>query len=132
MSSLIVRGDSLHVPLRDARVDAIVTDPPYMIGIAKWDHPATDATNRDLSREEKINCWVRDWGKEAYRVLRPGGYIVVCSSKRTIHLIASSNPIAGAYNPVDPLTVLAPVMSHSWAEPSNLPSRVLRPRDCNN
>jgi len=85
-----------------------VTDPPYMIGIAKWDRPPTDETNRHLSREEKIIVWAMTWGKEAYRVLRPGGYIFVCSSKRTIHLIASSDPMEGATHPTDPLVVLAP------------------------
>jgi hypothetical protein len=35
-----------------------------------------------------------------YRVLRPGGYIFVCGSKRTLHLIASSEPIEGAHNPI--------------------------------
>jgi hypothetical protein len=108
MSSVIVRGDSLHLPLCDACVDAIVTDPPYMIGIAAWDHPTTDETNRHLSREEKIICWAMDWGSEAHRVLRSGGYLFVCSSKRTIQLIASSKPIAGAGHPVDPLVALAP------------------------
>ena len=73
MSSLIVRGDTLRLPLCDACVDAIVTDPPYMIGIAAWDDPPKDETTRHLSREEKIICWAMDWGREAYRVLRPGG-----------------------------------------------------------
>lgn len=35
MSSLIVRGDTQHLPLLNDSVDAIVTDPPYMIGIAR-------------------------------------------------------------------------------------------------
>jgi len=108
MSSLIVRGDTRWLPLRDESVDAIVTDPPYMIGIAKWDRPPVDETNRHLSREEKIIVWAMTWGKEAYRVLRPGGFIFVCSSKRTIHLIASSDPMEGATHPTDPLVVLAP------------------------
>jgi DNA modification methylase len=71
MSSVIVRGDSLHLPLCDACVDAIVTDPPYMIGIAAWDHPTTDETNRHLSREEKIICWAMDWGSEAHPCCGP-------------------------------------------------------------
>ena len=88
MSSLIVRGDTRHLPLRDASVDAIVTDPPYMIGIAPWDHPPKDPTTRTLSRPEQIICWDMDWGHEAWRVLRPGGYLFVFSSKRTIQWIA--------------------------------------------
>lgn len=115
MSSLIVHGDTLRLPLRDAQVDAIVTDPPYMIGIAAWDHPKTDDTNRHLCREEKIIGWAREWGREAYRVLRPGGYIFVCGSKRTLHLIASSEPIEGARNP-KPLVVLAPSPYHGGLE----------------
>lgn len=115
MSSLILHGDTLRLPLRDEQVDAIVTDPPYMIGIAPWDHPKTDDTNRHLCREEKIIRWACEWGREAYRVLRPGGYIFVCGSKRTLHLIASSEPIEGAHNP-DPLVVLAPSPYHGGLE----------------
>jgi site-specific DNA-methyltransferase (adenine-specific) len=108
VSSLIVRGDTQHLPLRNDSVDAIVTDPPYMIGIATWDHPPADPTTRHLSHSERIICWAMDWGHEAWRVLRPGGYLFVFSSKRTIHLIASSLPIDRAYNDAAPLAALAP------------------------
>src|SRR6266496_410340 len=107
MSSVIIRGDTLHLPIGDEQVDAIVTDPPYMIGIAAWDHPPVDETNRRWSRPEKIIGWARDWGEEAYRVLRPGGYIFVCSSKQTIYLIAASDPMDHIRHP-DPMMLFAP------------------------
>ena len=64
-----------------ASVDAVVTDPPYGIGIfgSRWD--------RTLPDEE---IW-----RECHRVLKPGGFILAFSSPRLYHRLAVAMEGAG-------------------------------------
>jgi DNA modification methylase len=83
MAAVIIRGDARHLPLTDASVDAIVTDPPYEIGFMarSWDSagvafdPAT---------------WV-----ECHRVLKPGGHLLAFGGTRTYHRMACAIEDAG-------------------------------------
>lgn len=72
---MILQADARALPLADASVDAVVTDPPYELGFMgrEWDRagvaydPAT-------------------WA-EALRVLRPGGRLLAFGANRTHHRI---------------------------------------------
>ena len=67
----------------DNSVDLVLTDPPYEIGFMgkKWDNTGI-AFNVDM------------W-KEAYRVLKPGGYLMAFSGTRTYHRMAVAIEDAG-------------------------------------
>ena len=79
--SIIMNGDCIEVMAKmDANsVDAVICDPPYNIKMAGWDAYESD---------EAFGLWIREWGKEAFRVLRPGGVIVAFSAARTYHYLA--------------------------------------------
>ncbi|MFD5081885.1 DNA-methyltransferase [Kitasatospora sp. NPDC058406] len=80
-------GDSLTTlpTLPDRSVDAVITDPPYEIGIAShsWDSTGI-AYNVNLWRE----CW---------RVLKPGGHLIAFGAPRTYHRLASAIEDAGLH-----------------------------------
>jgi site-specific DNA-methyltransferase (adenine-specific) len=63
----VIKGDALCLPLEDTSIDAIVTDPPYGLDFMgkAWDK----FTPTDFQE------WCQLWALEAYRVLKPGGYM---------------------------------------------------------
>ncbi|MEB0286185.1 site-specific DNA-methyltransferase [Cryobacterium sp. 10S3] len=64
-------------------IDAIVTDPPYEIGLMgkAWDSSGI--------------AYSVDWWRECYRVLKPGGHLLSFGAARTVHRIASAIEDAG-------------------------------------
>lgn len=87
-SFLILEGDVLEQfkEIDSNCIDAIPTDPPYNIGMDKWDKWPTNQLFGD---------WCFEWGKEAFRVLKPGGTIFVFGSSRTYHWMACALEKAG-------------------------------------
>jgi DNA modification methylase len=78
-------GDCLDIlpTLPDASVDAVVTDPPYEVGIAGQ---AWDATGIAYSVPMWAECW---------RVLKPGGHLLAFGAPRTYHRMACAAEDAG-------------------------------------
>ncbi len=76
-------GDNMQLikQIPDNTVDSIVTDPPYGISFMnkKWDYDVPS-----------VEFW-----KEAYRVLKPGGHILVACGTRTQHRMAVNIEDAG-------------------------------------
>ena len=74
--TMILKGDCIEIikALKPNSVDAIVTDPPYNLHFMgkEWD--------KDLLHEK--------WLTEAYRVLKPGGSMLVMGGTRTFHRLA--------------------------------------------
>jgi DNA modification methylase len=67
--------------LGDNEIGAIVTDPPYEVGISGWDSSGI-AYSHDVWREH-------------LRVLRPGGHLIVFGATRTFHRVACAIEDAG-------------------------------------
>jgi len=68
MIGKIIKGDNkeLFVDLEDNSIGAVITDPPYGLGMALWDKDLPD-----------IEVWA-----ECLRVLKPGAFLMVMSSPR--------------------------------------------------
>lgn len=112
----ILQGNCIEVlkTLPENSVDSVVTDPPYGLEFMgkEWDAPwknsevvsVTDkSTNgifhdkgfnhgirfsRGLFEMQEFQKWSTEWAKEVYRVLKPGGYILVFGGSRTYHRMA--------------------------------------------
>ncbi len=69
-------------------VDAIITDPPYGIGIVGevWDRAESG---------EAFERWTQAWAVEARRVLKPGGYVLAFGAPRTFHRLVAGVEDAG-------------------------------------
>ena len=80
---MILHGDCLEEmrAMEDSSVDSVVTDTPYGISFMgkKWDYDVP-----------KVEVW-----KEALRVLKPGGHILVACGTRTQHRMCVNIEDAG-------------------------------------
>lgn len=74
-------GDCLEVLaiLEDESVDAVVTDPPYGLGMRPWDYEIPG-----------VDVWA-----ECLRVLKPGGHMLCFAGSRTQHRMAVNIEDAG-------------------------------------
>jgi site-specific DNA-methyltransferase (adenine-specific) len=99
-------GDALDVlpRLAAASFHAVVTDPPYAIGMDTWDEPAAFtriAQERGIDLDghggalEGFRAWTRAWALEARRVLKPGGWLVCFGGARAWHHAALGIEQAG-------------------------------------
>lgn len=89
---LLLHADclALMAELSADSIDAIVTDPPYGIGIGdeSWDSGAlTDAAG--------FQAWTSAWAAEALRVLKPGGWLAAFGTPRTFHRLVAGVEEAG-------------------------------------
>ncbi len=101
----VLEGDCVEVlaELPSASVDAIVTDPPYGIGIkhARWDSQTAirEAVARKggerLTRKKAYEVWCRIWATECLRVLKPGAHLLAFGSPRTAHRLSVGLEDAG-------------------------------------
>jgi site-specific DNA-methyltransferase (adenine-specific) len=74
--------------LPDHSVDAVITDPPYGIGIvgSAWDRPGSGARFTD---------WTREWATSCRRLLKPGGHLIAFGAPRTFHRLVAGVEDAG-------------------------------------
>ena len=72
----------------DDSVDSVVTDPPYNLSFMgkKWDKKGTP---------QKFQEWCEEWGRECFRILRTGGFLVSFGGTRTYHRMVSGLEDAG-------------------------------------
>jgi hypothetical protein len=90
MSIRILVGDCRErmAEMEPVSVDAIVTDPPYLLAFMSktW----------DTSGEPRaMQAWHETWAREAYRVLKPGGHMVAFGGTRTHHRLMVAIEDAG-------------------------------------
>lgn len=80
-------GDSLELmaAMKSGSVDAVITDPPYMIGAIS----TGDAKSKAGSWVDLMNAsfWYRAWMSEAWRVLKADGYMVIFLNWRTLPML---------------------------------------------
>jgi len=83
----IIQSDATELPHEDESFHAIVTDPPY--GLAFM------GKNWDQFEPKEYQQFCEDWGKECFRVLKPGGHMLAFSGTRTYHRMATGVEDAG-------------------------------------
>lgn len=85
MSSHIKLGNCIDrmKQLDENSVDSVVCDPPYGLRFMNkdFDNLGDGAAQRE---------WHKQWAAEAFRVLKPGGYILAFGGSRTYHHLASA------------------------------------------
>jgi DNA modification methylase len=81
-------GDCIEVLKKypDNYFHSIVTDPPYNTGNVrkgadKWD---------SFKDNKSFQKWCEKWGRECFRVLKPGGHIISFSANRTYHRMTTA------------------------------------------
>ncbi len=91
---MIVHGDCIEAmrEMAEASVDAVVTDPPYLIGFMskEFDMQGGAHVSPKMAQE-----WHEAWATEALRVLRPGGHLLAFGGTRTSHRLACAIEDAG-------------------------------------
>ena len=81
--SVVIHGDCVEV-LAEAgenTIDAIVSDPPYGLGFM-------DKEFDKLGEGAAQQAWHARWLAEAFRALKPGGYLLAFGGTRTYHRLA--------------------------------------------
>jgi DNA modification methylase len=95
----LIEGDALTLltKLPDDCVDAIVTDPPYAIGIVgqAWDGRAIAEAVGVAHGPEAFERWTATWARQCRRLLKPGGHVLACGSPRTFHRLVAGIEDAG-------------------------------------
>lgn len=88
--------------LQNNSIDSIVTDPPYGLG----KHPTVDQliayingdniklTNKDFMGKDWAMPTITQW-KECYRVIKPGGHMLVFAGSRTMDLMSLGIRVTG-------------------------------------
>lgn len=89
MRGEVIHGECIAVmrEMPENSVDAVVTDPPYGIGMMgrSW----------DSFEPKRYQEYCEEWGREAMRVLKPGGYLVSFGGSRMYHRMVAGLEDAG-------------------------------------
>ncbi len=96
----LLHGDAIELlpTLASQSVDAVITDPPYALGLrgTNWDQPSLDGVDRHArSSGEEFAAWTAEWARQCLRLLKPGGYLFAFGAPRTAHRLASGIEDAG-------------------------------------
>lgn len=100
---MVTHGDALDVlpTLPTGSVDAVVTDPPYLIGaVSVGTENAKAGTWADMGNSAR---WFADWYTQALRVLKPTGSLWTFLNWRTLPTVIRAASLAG--RPVASLVV---------------------------
>ena len=98
MTTRLILGDCLEVmkTLADGSVDAVVTDPPYLLGAAS----ARRSADKPMGWADINNAafWYRAWMTEAWRVLLSTGACWIFANWRTLPVLqCAAAGIGGMY-----------------------------------
>lgn len=88
----LIQADSLVMlpELPAESIDAVITDPPYGIGIVgeQWD-------GGKLAQAPAFQEWTAEWAAAVLRTLKPGGWLAAFGTPRTFHRLVAGVEDAG-------------------------------------
>jgi len=127
--NVILQGDCLEVlkTLPDACVDSVVTDPPY--GLGQHDPTTTEILSYLQGDVLKTGDFMgKDWDipsvavwKEVFRVLKPGGHLLVFAGTRTWDVMSIGIRVAGFENRDTIAAQFGPNSNLSWNQGQGFP-----------
>ena len=86
---MILQGDSTQPwPFRDNSIDAIITDPPYLLSFMSKEFDSQHKKLNGSNEGQSMQLWHTAWLIEAHRVLKPGGSLLAMGGSRTSHRLA--------------------------------------------
>lgn len=76
---------------------AIESDNPNLRGRTRGpaSSPSAVEYDRTVEGQRSFQAWTEQWAREAYRVLKPGGHIIVCGAPRSAHRMVCGLEDAG-------------------------------------
>lgn len=74
----------------DNTFDACFCDPPYLLEFMGKEFDRQHKKEMGNNDGQRMQRWHERWTREVYRVLKPGGYILVFGGTRTVHRLASA------------------------------------------
>ncbi len=83
----LIFGECIEImnTLSSNHVDGVITDPPYMIGAISTGNPKSKGGSWvDLMN---ASYWYGAWMSEAWRVLKPGGFMVIFTNWRSVPML---------------------------------------------
>jgi DNA modification methylase len=94
IEAFLMLGDCVDAmaSLADQSVDAICTDPPYLIGFMGKDFDEQGGAHLNPLQAQE---WHKRWATEAHRVLKPGGHLLAFGGTRTYHRLVAGIEDAG-------------------------------------
>lgn len=94
-SPVLYKGDCLKIfpEIETSSVDAVLTDPPYMIGASSVGKKRLKAGG--MIDMENASYWFAEWFRESKRVLKDSGYLVAFGNWRSLPTLISGLSKAG-------------------------------------
>ena len=89
----VVYNEDCKITMQQMPAESIefcITDPPYLLEFMGKEF---DKQHKNMDGEndgQRMQKWHEEWVKEAYRILKPGGYLVTFAGSRTFHRLASA------------------------------------------
>ena len=75
--------------------NALTHPNPNMVGRGHWCGGAAVEYDRSAAANRRFHAWTHAWASAVLRVLKPGGYLLVCMSPRTAHRVVLGVEDAG-------------------------------------
>ena len=75
--------------------NALTHQNPNMAGRGNWCGGAAVQYDRSADANRRFQAWTHAWASAVLRVLKPGGYLLVCMSPRTAHRVVMGVEDAG-------------------------------------
>ncbi len=88
-------GDCLEILPTLGRVDAVVTDPPYLMGSATT-RPSKGKFRSRLGDWSNAARWYSEWMKKSWDLLQPHGSMWMCGNWRSLPVVTMAGDIFGA------------------------------------
>ncbi len=95
--ALLSCGDSLKLmqEIPDESLDSVVCDPPYGLSDPQAKREGRESSGGFMGKSWDSDVPKREYWRECFRALKPGGYLIAMGGTRTYHVLATVIESAG-------------------------------------